>query len=562
MPEPLIRERPAPEVAAEVALQLLARAREALAHLGESGADDPEALHDARVAVRRLRAWLRVQAPVLGRKRVARANRLLRKVTRRTNERRDLEVAHALLAEMRGAPGTPAQARRGFEVIRDLFEAEAPDGGGVGKVQRRFAEAAERLDGALARPGTSGRRRRKGGRRPAPEAFGPHMAAVLQVERERLRVRAADVTAAQAREATHAARIAAKRLRYAVEPLAGEIPAAAEAVVPLRRAQDLLGDLHDLQALLARAGASVNRAGASWTGAATASVMAGASSQDALPAELAGALAALAEIRARAERAFLALGDAWPALWRNLAAAVDATVVALDGEAPPPPGWRAEAPRPGAARPEAGTRIESVARWPARGGGTPAEPARVGARPPADGTAADGIPPSPERPSSAPSAPAPPAPAPPASEPPSGRSSPGPAPSRAWPGSPPPTTRSPSAPSAGAPSPTTPSERGSSPTTPSERAPSPTTPSERAPSPTTPSERGSFPRSPFAGERPAGAPWAGDAEDSGSPRDAPDAPVTENATTADSPATEDARTEAARTEAARTEDDRTEDDRT
>jgi CHAD domain-containing protein len=416
-----------------------------------------------------------VQAPVLGRKRVARANRLLRKVTRRTNARRDLEVAYALLVEMRGAPGTPSQARQGFEVIRDLFEAEAPDGGGVDKAQRRFAEAAERLDGALLRPSTSGRRRRKGGRRRALEVFGPHMAAVLQEERERLRVRAADVTAAQAREATHAARIATKRLRYAVEPLADEIPAAAEAVVPLRRAQDLLGDLHDLQALLARAGASLNRAGASWTEAATASVMAGATSQDALPAEMAGALAALAEIRARAERAFLALGDAWPALWRTLAAAVDATVLALEGEAPPPPVWRAEVPRPGAARPEAGTRIESVARGPARGGGTPPEPTRLGPRPPADAVAdavadtvahevadevpveaavevaeaaegvADGVAPDAIRPRPAPQSPAPQSPAPQSPAPqrePFARAS---SPSRAWPGSPPPSPRTPPA---------------------------------------------------------------------------------------------------------------------
>ena len=63
-----------------------------------------------------------------------------------------------------------------------------------------------------------------------------------------------------ASEAQHDMRIAAKRLRYVLE-LSGPVfgPPAAKAVKALRRLQDMLGEIHDCDELVARAEAALER---------------------------------------------------------------------------------------------------------------------------------------------------------------------------------------------------------------------------------------------------------------------------------------------------------------
>src|SRR5207245_11487326 len=64
-------------------------------------------------------------------------------------------------------------------------------------------------------------------------------------------------------DAVHAARIAVKRLRYLLEPIADERPPRAGALVELlKRLQNVLGELHDLQVLLAELGVAVAEAAA------------------------------------------------------------------------------------------------------------------------------------------------------------------------------------------------------------------------------------------------------------------------------------------------------------
>src|SRR6185503_11507583 len=55
----------------------------------------------------------------------------------------------------------------------------------------------------------------------------------------------------------HAARIAAKRLRYLWEPLSRRVPRARALVGRLKQLQDALGELHDMQVLTEKITASI-----------------------------------------------------------------------------------------------------------------------------------------------------------------------------------------------------------------------------------------------------------------------------------------------------------------
>ena len=69
-------------------------------------------------------------------------------------------------------------------------------------------------------------------------------ARVLQLAGD-LEVALDDVHTIQDEEPAHRARIAAKRLRYVLEPIAGLIVGVEPAIARLRNLQDQLGDLHD-----------------------------------------------------------------------------------------------------------------------------------------------------------------------------------------------------------------------------------------------------------------------------------------------------------------------------
>ena len=81
-------------------------------------------------------------------------------------------------------------------------------------------------------------------------------AAMIRALRERpvsavelLEMHLARVGDADDDEEAHEARISAKRLRYLLEPLTGELPAAAPLVKRLKGLQELLGELHDAHVL-------------------------------------------------------------------------------------------------------------------------------------------------------------------------------------------------------------------------------------------------------------------------------------------------------------------------
>jgi CHAD domain-containing protein/CYTH domain-containing protein len=239
----LMLDRPASEGARVRALELLGRVRAERARL--DAPDDGEAVHDFRVALRRLRSWLRSLAPHLGKK-ASRLRRRLGDVADATASARDAEVQLDWLAAARAR--RPAAPRPAF----DWLGARLEDAKARGYVAVRTS-AARDFDARLAR---ADRRLARYRRDLVAESVGPTLAAALAaLVREHFAELAGKLGAIAAPEdetTAHAARILAKQLRYLVEPLADSDRLAAPAraaVRGLKGLQDLLGELHDAHVL-------------------------------------------------------------------------------------------------------------------------------------------------------------------------------------------------------------------------------------------------------------------------------------------------------------------------
>ncbi len=238
LPDDLL-ERAAEEGARRVALVLLERAEGRLAAL-EAG-DDPEALHDFRVAIRRLRSWLRSFPDELGRERMHKAEIALGVLTQNTGGARDAEVQLEWLAERRGA--IARSQRAGFRHLEERL---------TERTERAYAE----LDRGVAEGFRSLAKELRGHLReyrariqPAGSPGGFAATLVTRLE-EQCDVLASDLEAidgpsdlAQA----HRARIEVKRLRYLLEPIAAHVKGAKPAIKRLKALQEVLGEMNDLR---------------------------------------------------------------------------------------------------------------------------------------------------------------------------------------------------------------------------------------------------------------------------------------------------------------------------
>ena len=201
---------------------------------------DATALHQARVASRRIREAL----PLVARP-APKLMRQVRRITRALGPVRELDVALLLLDEL-DRSGVPRQAlarlRQAVSGERERLYADMRQrlGGTVdlAKLRKRALAAAERgcTDGHL--PDTEGldRALRRAGRRG-----------------ERLRAAIETAAGMYLPDRLHEVRIAVKKLRYSLE-LVRELTGsrAMARIRALKRAQDLLGRMHDLEVLIAR----------------------------------------------------------------------------------------------------------------------------------------------------------------------------------------------------------------------------------------------------------------------------------------------------------------------
>jgi CHAD domain-containing protein len=229
-------DRPAAEGARTVAVALLADADEAALRLADPA--DGEALHDFRVALRRLRSNLRAWRPALGDSLQEKDERRLKRIARATNEARDAEVLTAWLGQARSSLAERYQVAAGWLSARLEGRLWAANADGTAGASARLRALAPRLSRRLA----AGDEAQGAG----PEAFGAALAALLRGQARKLRDALAKVSSAQAVAAAHRARIEGKRLRYLLEPLRGTPGAdATDAVKSLKSLQDVLGELHD-----------------------------------------------------------------------------------------------------------------------------------------------------------------------------------------------------------------------------------------------------------------------------------------------------------------------------
>lgn len=225
----------------------------ALAHLADAAAArdrlanaaDDEALHDFRVALRRLRSWERAFRPYVSDDLSKKLRRKLRSLAGDTGASRDLEVHLAWLAEQRGALGR--RQRPGLTWLMATLERRKAKADEVLErdVAARFGRLRSKLERALA--SYRERLRLRDGRPVLPEAFADALAPRLGDAATELREHLARVRFINSANDGHEARIAAKRMRYLLEPVAKAVPGAGTVVDRLKGLQDVLGDLHDAQ---------------------------------------------------------------------------------------------------------------------------------------------------------------------------------------------------------------------------------------------------------------------------------------------------------------------------
>jgi triphosphatase len=291
--------------------------------------DDPEELHDMRVAARRLRAALALFAEILP-VRAERFRKELKWIANALGDVRDLDVQLEQLDEWEGA--VQDEDRRGLEAVRSILEGRRVHA----RVELTSALDSPRYDRLVS--GFSTMLRHGPLKRPASRVpallVGPDL-----IERRHRAVRKGGrrIDAGSPPEAYHRLRIQAKRLRYALEfmtPVYGE--RALALVKKLVSLQDVLGEHQDAQVAIARLRALALEG------------------NDALPPEAVFAMGMIAE-RYRVKAAGLreAFGPAFRALsarWRSLERTMERKRASVSPSA--------TLPTPAAVAPS--TRIEAV----------------------------------------------------------------------------------------------------------------------------------------------------------------------------------------------------------
>jgi CHAD domain-containing protein len=267
----------------------LSRRRRALStHLPVALTGDSHAVHQARVASRRMRETLPVAGADLDRHDVKKARKHMRTLTRVLGPVRELDVALKMTAARREAhPGE----RRALQLVeaaltRDLDRARARltktlDEEKIAHWLERIAALEEQLepdnergkghddDRSHGERGKHDRSKDERGERGARSKKATAQAAWRTVLTERLEKRAERLRKSMEQagvlfvaERLHCVRIALKRLRYALE-LAGELRLASTtaAVRDLKAVQDTLGALHDTDVLMTYVECATTEAG-------------------------------------------------------------------------------------------------------------------------------------------------------------------------------------------------------------------------------------------------------------------------------------------------------------
>ncbi|MGH7677698.1 MAG: CHAD domain-containing protein [Gemmatimonadaceae bacterium] len=229
---------PAREGARVIASKLLRDADAAARRL--SRRSTPKSLHDFRVALRRLRSWLKSFRPELGPALRRKEEDRLRAIARATSLGRDADVQLAWARETaRRWKGKRRRAAARFARHLTAEKREA-DAGGDAEIPGWFREVSAELHDRLDVPRPS-RAATASGKRTLAQAMarevGTHLKDVTDALDE---VRSVDDD-----KQAHRARIDAKHLRYLMEPAAPFVKRGGGVLRKIKTLQNDLGVLHD-----------------------------------------------------------------------------------------------------------------------------------------------------------------------------------------------------------------------------------------------------------------------------------------------------------------------------
>ena len=227
---------PAKRAARVVALELLRDVLTARDRLDDPS--DADAMHDFRVALRRLRTWLRAFRPVLRDTLRGKVMRRLGDIADATGASRDLEVRIEWIDRSRRQLRGDERKGASWLIKRLKQEKVEYDAELRRALDDNFDKTSRSVEKALSRYEA-----RVEGEPSYEEVAGEIVSAHL----EALDAAMAGVSSIHDRSQAHAARIAAKRLRYVLEIVAPSDSDQARAMVSLKDLQDKLGDLHDAQ---------------------------------------------------------------------------------------------------------------------------------------------------------------------------------------------------------------------------------------------------------------------------------------------------------------------------
>ena len=226
------------ETARHLCLSQLEEAGEALDRL-DTGTD-LEALHDFRVALRRLRSHLRAYRPFLSGSKPKKLRARIKALASKTNAARDAEVSIEWL-EAVGAKLTgdgASGARHLTEVLRSR-QAQTPS---AAELREEFeplrAEARKALSRLELRVSEE------------PTSFLAVSGGILGEMARELEASLVAIRTAEDGDGLHRSRIVAKRLRYLLEPLQLEVAGTAALVETMKSLQDCLGELQDTRVLI------------------------------------------------------------------------------------------------------------------------------------------------------------------------------------------------------------------------------------------------------------------------------------------------------------------------
>jgi CHAD domain-containing protein len=221
-----------------VALTLLQRSDSAARRLAKR--EDEEALHDLRVALRRLRTALRSFRPWLASSVGRTDEKRLRRLTKQSNPARDAEVHLAFLETQGGG----ARHQIGVDLMRERLEARRREGVEIDELMAKYRRISRKLARRLPRYEL------RLDVETSRVTYGAVLAGAVRDELSTVLSRLGDVSGPGDEEHVHRGRIAVKRLRYLLEPLRGSAYADTDgAVKELKRLQTVLGDLHDMHTL-------------------------------------------------------------------------------------------------------------------------------------------------------------------------------------------------------------------------------------------------------------------------------------------------------------------------